>query len=157
MSSKIAGQPPQPARRRFVPGDLRQFVPCPAAVAHYLLPMPDETRVLYNQTCPVCRFEIDGYRRRALADGLPIRFDPLDHAADWGLSPDDAARQLHVWQDGRLLSGMDAFRALWLALPRWRWLARVSGWPVIRPLADRLYSRIAAPILYRAHLRRQRR
>lgn len=119
--------------------------------------MPSETRVLYNETCPVCRFEIDGYRRRALADGLPIRFDQMDRAADWGLTPDQAARQLHVWQDGRVLSGMSAFRALWSAMPRWRWLARVTGWPVIRPLTNVLYTCVAAPILYRAHLRRSQR
>jgi predicted DCC family thiol-disulfide oxidoreductase YuxK len=119
--------------------------------------MTDETRVLYNETCPVCRFEIDAYRRRAVAQGLPIRFDPLNHAADWGLTPDQAARELHVWQDGRVLSGLQAFRALWAALPGWRWLARVTGWPLVRPLADGLYRGVAAPLLYRAHLRRVRR
>lgn len=118
--------------------------------------MSGETRVLYNETCPVCRFEIDGYRRHAQALGLPIRFDTLDHAEDWGLTPDLAARRLHVWHDGRVLSGMPAFRALWAAMPRWRWLAWVTSRPGIRSLADLLYSRIAAPLLYRAHLRRQR-
>ena len=119
--------------------------------------MTQETRVLFNETCPVCRFEIDAYRRRAVAGGLPTRFDTLDRAEDWGLTPDQAARQLHVWQGGRVLSGLEAFRALWAAMPGWRWLARVTGWPVIRPLAALAYSRIAAPILYRAHLRRVRR
>lgn len=118
--------------------------------------MPSETRVLYNETCPVCRFEIEAYRRRALADGLPIRFDQMDSAADWGLTADEAARELHVWQDGQVLSGLEAFRALWAEMPRWRWLARLTGLPVVRPIAALLYSRIAAPILYRAHLRRQR-
>ena len=116
--------------------------------------MPSETRVLYNHTCPVCRFEIDGYRRRAMADGLPIRFDNLDNAADWGLTPDHAARELHVWQDGRVLHGIDAFRALWSAMPRWRWLARITGWPGLYRLSAWLYGRVAAPLLYRAHLRR---
>ena len=117
--------------------------------------MTQDTRVLYNDTCPVCRFEIGAYRRRAVAEGLPIRFDALDRAEAWGLSADQAARQLHVWQDGQVLSGLAAFRALWGAMPRWRWLARVTGWPVIRPLAELVYGRIAAPLLYRAHLRRQ--
>lgn len=119
--------------------------------------MSDETRVLYNHTCPLCRFEIDAYRRRARAEGLPIRFDPLDRAADWGLTPDEAARELHVWHDGRVLSGLEAFRALWSALPGWRHLARATGLPVIRPAVAFLYSAVAAPILYRAHRRRQRR
>lgn len=117
--------------------------------------MTPETRVLYNETCPVCRFEIDAYRRRAVADGLPIRFDGIDRAEDWGLTPDRAARQLHVWQDGRVLSGMPAFRALWSAMPRWRWLARVTDWPLVRQVTEVLYDRVAAPLLYRAHLRRQ--
>lgn len=117
--------------------------------------MTQETRVLYNETCPVCRFEIDAYRRRAVADGLPIRFDGIDRAEDWGLTPDRAARQLHVWQDGRVLSGMPAFRALWSAMPQWRWLARVTDWPLVRQVTEVLYDRVAAPLLYRAHLRRQ--
>jgi predicted DCC family thiol-disulfide oxidoreductase YuxK len=119
--------------------------------------MADETRVLYNHTCPVCRFEIDGYRRQAAAKGLPIRFDALDRAADWGLDPGTAARRLHVWHRGEVLSGLAAFRALWSQMPGWRWLARLTGLPVIRPALALLYDRIAAPALYRAHLRRKRR
>jgi predicted DCC family thiol-disulfide oxidoreductase YuxK len=114
-----------------------------------------DTRILYNDTCPVCRFEIDHYRKTATRDGAPLRFDRLQDAARWGLTEDQAARRLHVLQGGALLSGLDAFRAIWTTLPRWRWLARVTGWPIIRPALTVLYDRIAAPILYRAHLRRQ--
>jgi predicted DCC family thiol-disulfide oxidoreductase YuxK len=119
--------------------------------------MSAETRVLYNETCPVCRVEIDAYRRRALEKDAPIRFDGLDRADDWGLTEDQAARQLHVWHDGQVLSGLEAFRVLWSEVPGWAWLARVTGLPLIRAMANLLYSRIAAPMLYRAHLRRQRR
>ena len=116
--------------------------------------MPD-TRILYNDTCPVCRFEIDAYRRAA--KGLPLRFDPLTEAACYGLTPDQAARRLHVLQDGQLLSGLDAFRAIWASLPRTRWLARLTGLPLILPVLAFVYNRLAAPLLYRMHLRRQRR
>lgn len=119
--------------------------------------MTDETRVLYNETCPVCRIEIDAYARRATNLSLPIRFDSLDHAADWGLSPDDAARRLHVLHRGQLLSGLPAFRALWTELPHLRWLARVTGWPIVAPVAALVYDRVLAPLLYRAHLRRRAR
>ena len=117
--------------------------------------MGAETRVLYNETCPVCRFEIDAYRHRADAQGLPIRFGALDRAADWSLTSDQAVRQLHVWQNGDVLSGLDAFRARWSATPGWRWLARITAWPVIRPVTSLAYPRVAAPLLYRAHRRRQ--
>jgi predicted DCC family thiol-disulfide oxidoreductase YuxK len=114
--------------------------------------MTQETKVLYNDTCPVCSFEIDHYRKTA-AD-LPIRFDRISQAADWGISPDQAARRLHVMQGGKLLSGMAAFRALWSVMPRYRWLARLTALPLIRSVLDAGYDHIAAPMLYRAHLRR---
>lgn len=117
----------------------------------------DDTRILYNDTCPLCRFEIDHYRAAAARDAAPLRFDPLDKAANWGLTADQAARRLHVMKDGQLLSGLEAFRAIWAGLPRWRWLARLTGLPIIRPVMAVLYDRIAAPLLYRAHLRRQAR
>lgn len=114
------------------------------------------TQVLYNETCPVCRFEIDGYRRRAALDNLPIRFDRIGAAADWGLTADAAARRLHVIHKGRLLSGIPAFVALWSEMPRWHWAARLVGLPGIHGAAVLVYDQVMAPILYRAHLRRQR-
>lgn len=129
--------------------------PVRAAARAYLLRMSDDIRVLYNDTCPLCRWEVGHYRRAA--EGGPMAFDPLDRAADWGLTPDQAARALHVRQGDTTLRGLEAFRAIWAELPRWRWLARLTGLPVLRPAVAFLYDRVAAPLLYRAHLRRQAR
>lgn len=118
--------------------------------------MTQDTRVLYNQTCPICRAEITAYQRRALREGLPIRFDTLDTAADWGLTPDAGARRLHVWHDGQVHSGLAAFRVLWQQMPHLRWLARLTGLPGVHWLADQVYERVLAPVLYRAHLRRSK-
>ena len=41
-----------------------------------------------------------------MAAGAPLRFDRLDKAADWGLTPDQAARQLHVRVDGRVIGAV---------------------------------------------------
>lgn len=113
-------------------------------------------RVLYNQTCPICRTEISAYQRRALRDGLPIRFDTLDRAEDWGLTADQAAQRLHVWHQGQILSGLAAFRVLWRQMPHLRWLARLTGVPGVHWIAEQTYERILAPLLYRAHIRRKR-
>ncbi len=117
----------------------------------------EDTRVLYNHTCPVCRFEIDAYRKRAIMDGLPLQFDTLDQAARWGISPDQAARRLHVFHNGKLLSGIPAFRALWGEIPHLRWLARLTGRPFIGAAAVTLYDSLLAPVLYQMHKRRQKR
>lgn len=113
--------------------------------------------VLVNAQCPVCRIEVQAYARHARAQGVPMRLDDLngDACADWGLDPDTAARRLHVRHQGQLTTGIAAFLVLWAHLPRYRWLARVVGLPVIRPLAEIVYDRVLAPALYRWHLRRK--
>ncbi|MGI1661892.1 thiol-disulfide oxidoreductase DCC family protein [Palleronia sp. KMU-117] len=118
-----------------------------------------EIDVIFNNTCPICAREVGHYRRAAEDAGAPIGFHGLDDAAvaACGLDRDAAARRFHVWRDGELLSGVDAFVALWRELPRWRWLARVVSLPLVRPLAGVAYDRVAAPLLYAMHRRREAR
>jgi predicted DCC family thiol-disulfide oxidoreductase YuxK len=120
--------------------------------------MPDEAalRVLYNAQCPICRAEIDHYASIATGRSLPIRFDDLNgpDITLWGVNADVAARRLHVLHEGRVVAGIEAFRLIWAELPRYRWLARATGWPGIRQAATMLYDHVAAPLIYRAHLRR---
>lgn len=114
--------------------------------------------VLYNGKCPICAAEIAQYRAQAIAADAPLDFVDLHEAAldDWGISPDQAARRLHLRKGGQVISGFPAFLAIWQELPRLRWLARVLSLPGLRHLAGWGYERIAAPILYRLHLRRRR-
>jgi predicted DCC family thiol-disulfide oxidoreductase YuxK len=93
--------------------------------------------------------------RPAEGRALPVAFDPLARAADRGPTGDEAARALHLLAGGKTLRGLTAFRALWSGMPGWRWLACVTGLPVVRPLAGLLYDRFAAPLRYAAHRRRQ--
>lgn len=117
-----------------------------------------KTKVLYNDQCPVCSFEINHYKGYAERRALPIRFDDLNtEAARWSMDADVAAQRLYVEKDGQLLSGMPAFRVLWAEMPRYRWVARVTGWPVIRPLSEFAYDRVLAPLIYRWHKKRQTR
>ena len=117
----------------------------------------EDTRVLYNHTCPVCSVEIGAYRRRAIQDGLPLQFDTLESAVAWGITPDQAARRLHVSYRGKVLFGLPAFRALWGEIPHLRWLARLTGRPFIGAAAVTLYDQLLAPVLYWMHIRRQKR
>jgi predicted DCC family thiol-disulfide oxidoreductase YuxK len=115
---------------------------------------PAPLRILYNDTCPICAHEIGVYARADGGEGM--QFCPLDQHAGFGLDADTAARQLHVMQGGKLLVGVDAFIAIWAALPRWKWLARAASLPIIRPALGLIYTRLAAPLLYKMHLSRQR-
>jgi predicted DCC family thiol-disulfide oxidoreductase YuxK len=112
--------------------------------------------VIYNASCPICSREVAGYRRYAEARALPLRFQDMaaTDLAALGLTPELAARRLHVVQDGELLAGLPAFVALWSEMPRFRWLARLVSLPVLRPIASIAYERVLAPLLYAMHRRR---
>ncbi|MEM9637243.1 MAG: DUF393 domain-containing protein [Pseudomonadota bacterium] len=119
-----------------------------------------KTDVLYNAACPICSREIEHYARVSAQGALPIHYDDLnDNEAlqGWGVTADDAARQLHVRKDGHLLTGVPAFVALWESLPRYRWLARLVQLPGVFQTATWIYDRLLAPRLYRQHIRRMSR
>ena len=121
--------------------------------------MTQDTKVLYNDECPVCSWEINHYADYARKNGLPIRFDDLntDARGAWGIDADTAARRLYVLHKGELLSGIPAFIVLWDQMPRYKWLARVVNLPVIKQLAGLAYDYVLAPLIYRWHLRRKAR
>ena len=108
-----------------------------------------DLKVLYNGDCPICAREIAAYRRAAQAEALPVTFEDLNTAdlAAWGLDRDTARRRLHVRDRGRLRAGLPAFIALWRAIPRYRWLARLITLPGLNPVAHVTYNAALAPLL----------
>lgn len=125
----------------------------------YLLVMSEETKVLYNAQCPVCRFEIDHYRSYSQKSDLAIQFDDLNSDAllAWEITSDQAARRLYVEHKGQLYSGIPAFIMLWREMPRYRILGRIVDLPIIHWIACKVYDLALAPAIYRWHLNRQRR
>ena len=97
--------------------------------------------VLYDGACPLCRREIGIYR--GLRTSAPVCFADVSDAAQ-PLPPGTTREQLlarfHVRDaDGRLLSGAQAFLALWETLPGWRWLARIGRLPGVAWAMERVY------------------
>lgn len=121
------------------------------------LSIMSKTEVLYNDACPICSREIKHYDALTQAHDWPLAFAPLGTQADnWGITPDAAARRIHVRKDGELLVGAPAFIAMWDAMPRYRWLAKLARLQVLNRVFHLLYEYAAAPLLYRMHLRRIR-
>jgi predicted DCC family thiol-disulfide oxidoreductase YuxK len=122
---------------------------------------PTPLTVLYDGACPLCRREIGIYR--GLQTDTPVCFaDVSDPASPLpkGTTREQLLARFHVRaSDGRLLSGAQAFLALWEALPGWRWLARVgrvpgAAWAMeivyrlflrTRPMLQRWASRLDRP------------
>lgn len=96
--------------------------------------------VFYDGSCPVCSREIAHYRgldRHERLYFIDISSPSFDAGA-WGLKRTGLMKEMHV-QDacGRLYRGVDAFRALWLGLPRplYHRLSRLLGLPGLHLLA----------------------
>ncbi|MDD0811518.1 DUF393 domain-containing protein [Curvibacter sp. RS43] len=106
--------------------------------------------VLYDGACPLCRREIGVYRRLdALAPGATVCYADISDAAvpvPPGATRDHLLARFHVQdRDGVLLSGAQAFLALWRHLPGWRWLAllgRVPGAVWVMERSYRLFLRV---------------
>ncbi|MDP4004958.1 thiol-disulfide oxidoreductase DCC family protein [Methylobacterium sp. NEAU K] len=118
-------------------------------------PAPEkDLSVYYDGGCPLCRAEIDHYRRCAGADQLTfVDIGRAVPAPELGpdLDRDAALRRFHVRAaDGQLVSGAAAFSRLWRTLPGWRWLGRlvdlrVLGFQPVLPIAERAY-RLSLPL-----------
>ena len=95
--------------------------------------------VLYDGDCPLCRREIAVYQ--GLAAREPVRW--VDVSTPGTALPNERSTLLarfHVQQeDGSLLSGAEAFLALWARLPGWRWLAFLGRVPGASWLMERTY------------------
>src|SRR5947209_8276526 len=104
-----------------------------------------EVTVFYDGLCPLCSREIAHYRKHAA--GAPLRFlditDPEFDARGHGLDPAAVHRVLHVKIGDEVRTGVDAFTALWDAVPRYRWAARLARLPGVRLLLTLGYTAFA--------------
>ena len=108
---------------------------------------PAPLTVLYDGACPLCRREIGIYRGlqplRPLRPDLPVCFADVSDAAlvlPAGTTRQQLLARFHVRSgDGQLLSGAQAFLALWAALPGWRWLALAGRLPGAAWVMERCY------------------
>ena len=106
-----------------------------------------ELTVFFDGDCPLCRREIEFYKRRRGAER--ISWCDVSQAADTSLAPgldkEVALARFHVQTgEGELKDGGDAFRALWRALPLFRPFALVLGLPGLRSLLNFAYDRFLA-------------
>ncbi len=123
--------------------------------------------VLYDGACPLCRREIGVYRGLQLPPSdSPVCFTdvndtafPLLSSLPPGTTREQLLARFHVrCPDGELLSGAQAFLALWAALPGWRWLALTGRLPGGAWLMERGYRFFLRwrPMLQRLALRFER-
>lgn len=109
--------------------------------------------MLYDGACPICRREVAFLARRDRAARLRFvdfaapGFDPQAWGQSQGFAnfPDAAtldARIHGVTASHEIVVGLDVFRLAWRAVGLGP-LAAITGWPLLRPLAERAYLAFA--------------
>ena len=107
--------------------------------------------IFYNGTCPLCHHEMMRYRAMT-------RSDTTLHFRDVMLRPhllrayrlqfEHVESRLHVLtEDQRVLSGMDAVRAVWSRVPSFQCLVPLTRLPILRRVLDVGYDAFAAPLM----------
>ena len=108
--------------------------------------MPQQIITFYDGGCPLCRREIEHYRR--LDHAHVVRWIDID-AGDtglqqFGITREVAMKRFHVMdQSGEMQTGAAAFVALWSVLPGYRWLAGLIRTLRLVPVLERCYAPFA--------------
>ncbi len=108
----------------------------------------DQTLTVYfDGACPLCRMEIDHYRKQDGAGAICfLDVSRSDEPLAIDLTRQRAMKRFHVRRkDGTLLSGAAAFVAVWDTLPRWRLAARLAAVPGMLVLLEAGY-RVFLPV-----------
>lgn len=109
------------------------------------VPNENTIRILYDGSCPICCGKVKFLKKRdakgkfSFSDIRAADFQPLEI----GISMEVLEKQIHaVMPDGSVISRMEVIRAAYREIGL-GWLASPTGWPILRPLFDRLYEQIA--------------
>lgn len=98
--------------------------------------------VYYDGACPLCRREINFYRRRR--GGAAVNWVDVSVAGEASIAPDltraDAMARFHVrLPDGTMQAGVRGFGELWATLPGFSWLGRIARNRAAQPALEAAY------------------
>ena len=99
----------------------------------------EKSKVLFNEKCAICNFEIKHYKKRS-----ELQFQ------DCSAMEDKYLKKLHVvLEDGTELSGVDAFIYVWDRTKGYNWLGNIIRLPVIYHLSKIAYFFLAYILFWR--------
>ena len=99
-------------------------------------------KVLFNEECSICNFEIKHYKKRSL-----LQYENCSQKGDKYL------KALYVeFPDGREIKGVEAFIYVWSNTKGYGWLAKLVSLPVVFTLAKILYAFLAFVLYWRFKL-----
>ena len=99
----------------------------------------NESKILFNEKCGVCNFEIKHYKKRSKLNFV-----------DCSEMEDKYLKRLHVvFDNGDEISGVDAFIYVWERTNGYAWIAKIIKLPIVYFLSKIGYSIIAFILFYK--------
>ena len=111
--------------------------------------------VYFNGACSLCGPEVAVYQRMVETHAIDnVAFQDVSRGAlPEGYSRETLLAAIHAYEGEEMLQGVEAFIALWLRLPKFKYLAHLINWPVMRNITGLIYNQLIAPWLYKRYLR----
>ena len=83
-------------------------------------------KVFFNNSCSVCKLEINHYKKIADSNLEWIDITNNDEALNLtSKSQEELLRRLHVIDDGKVIAGAKAFVVIWSKIPKYKFLSKL--------------------------------
>ena len=101
-------------------------------------------KVYFNNSCKICKAEIDIYKKEKIdqinwIDITNNNIAKIETKKDYK----QLLRRLHVEKDGQIFSGAKAFLLVWKNIPKYRVLYSIFSLPIIFQIFSLIYEIIA--------------
>tara|TARA_Y100000591_G_scaffold117289_1_gene100262 strand:+ start:144 stop:491 length:348 start_codon:yes stop_codon:yes gene_type:complete len=101
-------------------------------------------KVYYNNSCKICKTEIDLYKKENIneIDWIDIT-DNYSAELETFKNSKQLLRRLHVKDGDKIIQGAEAFLVLWKKIPKYRFLYKILKLPIIFTLFSIIYEIVA--------------
>ena len=107
-------------------------------VKYYLM------KVYFNNSCKICRSEINLYKKENIQDIDWIDItNNSDAEKDTFRNDKQLLRRLHVKENGQIIQGAEAFLYIWKKIPKYKFLYKFFKLPIIFTIFKYGYEMVA--------------
>ena len=101
-------------------------------------------KVYFNNSCKICKAEIDLYKKEKIEEIDWVDITNNDQAKkETSKSSKELLRRLHIKEGGEVVEGARAFLILWKKIPKYRFLYIFFKLPIIFNIFSIVYEIIA--------------
>ena len=89
-------------------------------------------KVYFNNSCKICRSEINLYRKENIQniDWIDIT-DNKEAEKETSRNDKELLRRLHIKENGKIIQGAEAFLYVWKKIPKYKFLYKFFKLPII--------------------------